>query len=193
MTEPAARSRVVWRIVRWTLRQTVRLFAVFGAATLVYLACFGYCRAKPKSMEPTLQAPNWADADRVLIEKASYWFRQPRRWEVVAFQAPDGEILVRRVVGLPGEKISISDNGGVVIDGREVARPAGLDFLDYFPFGNVTADQAPADCGDGYYVLGDFARDINDSRFNGPVPPEQLIGRAWLIVGPSGRRGFVDR
>ena len=69
--------------------------------------------------------------------------------------------------------------------------PKHLEFLRYFPFGNLTDDEKPYDCGNGYYVLGDYAKDSDDSRFNGAVAPERIIGRPWIIVGPKGRRGFV--
>ena len=48
------------------------------------------------------------------------------------------------------------------------------------------------DCKQGYYVLGDESRDSDDSRFNGIVKAKEIIGRAWLIVGPSARRQFVN-
>ena len=69
--------------------------------------------------------------------------------------------------------------------------PPELDFLDYIPFGNLTAG-GTVECGEGYYVLGDDTRDSDDSRFNGPVPPEQILGRAWLILDPAERRGLVN-
>jgi signal peptidase I len=191
MSEPTARPALAWRLVRWLLRQTVRLLALFGAAAIVYLAGFDLSRARPQSMGPTLLAPDRDSADRVLIEKVSYWFREPHRWEVLAFRDPEGSIQMRRVVGLPGEEISMLQNGEILIDGRLAPRPPELAFLTYIRYGNLTADQAPASCGDGYFVLGDHPRDIHDSRLDGPVPPQRVIGRAWLIIAPDGRRGFV--
>jgi type IV secretory pathway protease TraF len=49
-----------------------------------------------------------------------------------------------------------------------------------------------AECGRGYYVLGDYTKDSNDSRYEGPVSPERIIGRPWLRVWPPGRMGFVN-
>lgn len=181
------------RPVRWLLRQLERLLAVLGLATLVYFAGFDYSRVTSKSMDPTLQGEDWAGGDRVLTEKFSYWFRSPRRWEVITYRATDGTQIMKRVIGLPGESVRMLRGGRILIDGREIAPPEELDFLTYFPFGNLTSDKPPAQCGDGYFVLGDYSRDSDDSRFNGPVKPQQLTGRPWLILGPSGRRGFVNR
>jgi len=57
-------------------------------------------------------------------------------------------------------------------------------------YGNLTEGK-PVPCGDGYYVLGDDLKDSDDSRFNGPVPPHRILGRAWLIVSPRNRFGWV--
>ncbi|HYW80072.1 MAG TPA: signal peptidase I [Thermoguttaceae bacterium] len=198
MSESAAPSTVAGpaagrRPVRWLLRQLERLLAILGLATLVYFVGLDYSRITSKSMHPTLQGEDWAGGDRVMTEKFSYWFRSPRRWEVITYRAADGTQIMKRVVGLPGESVRMVRGGRIFIDGREIAPPEQLDFLAYFPFGNLTSDKPPAECGEGYFVLGDYSRDSDDSRFNGPVMPEQVIGRAWLIVGPSGRRGFVNR
>jgi signal peptidase I len=198
MSESAAPSTVAGpsagrRPAGWLLRQFERLLAVLGLATLVYFVGFDYSRITSKSMDPTLQGEDWAGGDRVLTEKVSYWFRSPRRWEVITYRATDGTQIMKRVVGLPGETVRMLRGGRILIDGQEIAQPEHLDFLGYFPFGLLTSDKPPAPCGDGYFVLGDYSRDSDDSRFNGPVRPEQLIGRPWLILGPSGRRGFVNR
>lgn len=193
MSEPAAKPAAARRPVRWIFRQAVRFFALFGVIAMVYLTCFSYTRVTSESMEPTLQGSDWESGDRVLTEKVTYWFRRPRRWEVITFRATDGRTIMKRVVGLPGEHVRMLRGGRILIDGKEIPPPAELDFLDYFPFGNLTVDKPPAACGDGYFVLGDDSRDSDDSRFNGPVTPDQLIGRAWLIVGPKNRRGFVNR
>ncbi|MGD9649044.1 MAG: S26 family signal peptidase [Pirellulales bacterium] len=49
----------------------------------------------------------------------------------------------------------------------------------------------PFACGDGYYVLGDDSKDSDDSRFNGPVPTDDVLGRPWLILWPRDRAGRV--
>ena len=192
MSEPAAKPALLRRSAGWLFRQAVRFFALFGVLSAVYLTCFDCSRITSESMEPTLQGSDWETGDRVLTEKVTYWFRRPRRWEVITFRATDGRVIMKRVVGLPGEHVRMLSGGQIVIDGKEVPMPPELAFLEYFPFGNLTRDKPDAACGDGYFVLGDYSRDSDDSRFNGPVAPERLSGRAWLILGPSGRRGFVN-
>jgi signal peptidase I len=185
-----ARPAVAWRVLRWMVRQAERFFAIVGLGVVVFHLCFSYSRMTSYSMKPTLQGTNWENGDRVVTEKVSYWLRCPRRWEVVTYRGQEGNQIMKRVVGLPGEQVQMLRGGRIFIDGRQIEPPAELDFLDYFPFGNLTAGKT-VDCGAGYYLLGDYSLDSDDSRFNGPLPPEKLIGRAWLIVGPSGRRGLV--
>ncbi|MEK6247797.1 MAG: signal peptidase I, partial [Planctomycetales bacterium] len=103
----------------------------------------------------------------------------------------NGTEVMKRVVGLPGESIRISRRRRIYINGKEIEPPEGLKFLSYLPFGNLT-DGDPVSCSDGYYVLGDDTIDSDDSRFNGPIKRDQLVGRAWLIINPDSRRGFVN-
>lgn len=49
------------------------------------------------------------------------------------------------------------------------------------------------DCGEGYFGLGDDSMDSDDSRIEGPIPPNWIVGRAWLIVQPWARFGLVNR
>jgi signal peptidase I len=190
MSEPAVATRPRWGKTRWLLRRVTRGLALVGLGTIVYLICFDLSHIVSASMSPTLQGGDWEQGDLVLTERVSYWLRRPHRWEVVTFCSRDGTQVMKRVVALPGEHIRMKKDGQILIDGQPLELPAELRFLHYFPQGNIYFDQTAA-CEDGYYVLGDNSLYADDSRFNGPVKPEQLIGRAWLIVGPSGRRGFV--
>ncbi len=140
-------------------------------------------------MSPTLRGNSVEDGDRILVEKVTGWFRQPKRWEIYWFYNAEGIPVAKRIVGLPGEKISIRENN-VCINGNEIQRPASLTFLKYYPFGSLSAGREIS-CGDGYFVLGDDSRDSFDSRFEGPVRRERFRGRAWCILGPAARVGFV--
>jgi signal peptidase I len=188
MTAVESRPR---RWLRWTLRQLEHCLALIGLGTLVYCACFDASRVTSGSMKPTLRGENWATGDRVLTERVSYWFRSPRRWEVVTFRKDDGVEVMKRVIGLPGEQVQILRGGQVLVNGQPVERPAALDIPKYLPVSKVHNGKK-VQCGKGYFVLGDDTFDSDDSRFNDPVPPDDLVGRAWLIFGPSGRRGFVN-
>ena len=129
-----------------------------------------------RSMEPTVEPGSVVFTDRCVYKLSS-----PKRFDVIAFRrmdrAPDADILVRRVVGLPGETIRI-DRGRVYIDGRE------LDVSGFIS--EITSDGI---AGDGirlaeneYFVLGDTPANSEDSRSStvGPVLRVQIVGKAWL-------------
>jgi signal peptidase I len=185
---PSGRARpVLWSV----LRKAEHGFAAIGVAFVLYSLCFDLSVMISGSMSPTLQGTSSENGDYVLTEKLSYWFRHPRRWEVVTFRNSEGLQVMKRVAGLPGETVSLT-NYQVLIDGSPIERPAGLAFLTYYPLGNLSRGEA-APCGEGYYVLGDDSRDSQDSRFEGPVNPQRIRGRAWLIVWPLSRVRFINR
>jgi signal peptidase I len=141
-------------------------------------------------MTPTLQGNGDPGSDWVLSEKLTYLFRKPRRWEVVQFVTEDHLIVDKRVAGLPHEKISIRDQR-VAINGNVLAVPPSLTTQKYYSYGKLHRGKE-ADCGDGYFLLGDESHDSADSRFDGPIPPERIKARAFLRVWPLSRIGFIN-
>lgn len=161
-----------------------------------------------QSMVPTLEI-----GDRVLVNKVLYELRDPRRGEVVVFReddvvggpdtrslvekvreslasglgaSPNERDLIKRIIGLPGETIEM--RGGVVlIDGEplpeELATQGGyLLAEDLDDFGPTTVPQ------DSYFMMGDNRPNSSDSRFSlGPIPRDQLIGRAFVTIWPLDR------
>jgi signal peptidase I len=189
MNEAPPKTPPKRKFLRRLFRAIERVLAVFGALVILYYAFFNYSEVVSASMSPTLEG-SISKHDYVLTEKISYHIRNPRRWEVITFLGEDGTQIMKRVVGLPGEKVQMLSKGRIFIDGREIPPPPELDFLHYFPFGQLTDGHA-VDCGDGFFVLGDFSRDSDDSRFRGPIRPKYLLGRAWIIVRPWDRSGFI--
>ena len=189
MTDPTVGSRgrrPVWKRVRQWI---VRFLAAIGVFFLVYHGCFSLDKIVSPSMAPTLQGVGPEGGDWVLTEKVSYWFRQPRRWEVVPFVNRDGIEVMKRVVGLPDETVGIADYR-VQVDGTAVPFPSGIEHLKYYGYGHVGKGRTLT-CDGGYFVLGDDSKDSQDSRYNGVLPGDRVNGRAWLIVWPPDRIGFV--
>jgi len=125
-----------------------------------------------QSMEPNLQ-----QFQRLVVDKLSYRFHSPQRDDIIVLDLPDvEEMLVKRVVGLPGETIEIHD-GVVYIN--EVAHP------DQYLHDMVAYEMAPVTLPPLYYfVLGDNRGNSNDSRSFGPVHQESIVGRVWLRYWP---------
>jgi signal peptidase I len=165
--------------------------AVVGGLLLVYHLGFDLSVVVSESMAPALRGTSREDGEWVLLEKVSYWLRPPRRWEVVSFIDEEFNIQVmKRVVGLPGETVSLRDDR-LHIDGEAVPVPEPLHHLKYMQSGNLRRGRS-VPCGDGYYVLGDDTMDSEDSRFTGPIKLSSIRGRAWLVVSPLGAARFVN-
>lgn len=173
---------------KW-LRLAERVLACVGLGFILFHLTFDATVMTSGSMAPTLQGTSAENGDRILLEKVTGWFRQPRRWEIHFFYDADGTPVTKRIVGMPGEKISLRDNR-LFINGAEIPRPAQLQEVKYLAAGNL-ADGREVDCGRGYFVLGDYSRDSYDSRYTGVISPESFHGRVWCIVSPSSRLGFV--
>lgn len=131
------------------------------------------------SMEPTLH-----ENQRLIVEKVSYRFEQPARGDIVVVDVPDSDIpLIKRVVGLPGETISIQ-NGQLLVNNQ----PVNETYLASLPLYNYPATTVPAD---HLFVMGDNRPVSRDSRSFGPVALNQIQGRAWLSYWPPQDLGLV--
>ena len=135
------------------------------------------------SMETTLQ-----NDDVLLIEKVSYYFHDPQRYDIVTFPYSKNVYYIKRVIGLPGETIQIID-GYVYINGQK---------LDEHYSSEVIADPGLAKDEiklgkDEYFVLGDNRNASIDSRKEevGVVKRKNISGKAWLRIYPFGTFGFI--
>jgi signal peptidase I len=180
------RRSIPRRIGRWLWNA----LAVTGLIFIIYHACFEVSMVSSGSMAPTLAGEGQPGSDWLLSERVSYWFRNPRRWEVVQFVNPDHLLVAKRVVGLPGETVSLQDHQ-VTINGQLAPRPHALDAIWYLACGRLHRGKS-APCGDGYFVLGDDTKDSQDSRWEGPVAPTEIRSRVWLRIWPPARIGFVN-
>jgi signal peptidase I len=138
-------------------------------------------RVEGQSMEPSLHTDQ-----RLVVEKVSYRFHGPQRFDVVVLRVPGqgDELLIKRVVGLPGETVEIRD-GEVYINGQVLDES----FLNVETrpgrHGRVVVPPLHV------YVLGDNRDHSNDSRSFGPVPIDNIVGRAWISYWPLGDLGTV--
>jgi len=183
VVRPVQRQRTR-RLLRWA----EHILAGVGLCFLIYHVCFEVTVMTSDSMAPALRGTSYENGDRVLVEKVSPWFRAPKRWDIYFFYDEEGTPVAKRIIALPGEKISIKDKR-VCINGVSINLPARLKDRKYYPFGNLSAGRE-VDCGPGYYVLGDDSRDSYDSRFVGPIKRHQIRGRVWCILYPFSRFSF---
>lgn len=167
-----------------------RCLAIVGLVFLIYVLFFDVSVIVSPSMAPTLKGTSIEDGDWVLTEKLSFWWREPRRWEVVTILRDDHQRIMKRVAALPGEEIMLPRESPLLVNGKPVEMPVPTE-MNFLRYGNLMSPK-PVVCGEGFYVLGDDVRDSDDSRFNGPIRREQIVGRSWLIIWPLSRSGVVN-
>lgn len=197
MTESATRTVLPsamrrpprWRrMLRRGWRGVVAALAVVGFITIVRPFVFDLTPIISASMSPALQG-DARRGDWILAEKLTYLLRTPRRWEVVEFYDQDGLKIMKRVAALPGESIAIQDHR-IQINGQFVPPPEGAAPVKYFAYGSLAGGRSHA-VEAGYFVLGDASADSQDSRYDGAVAMNRIRARAWLIVWPPSRVGWV--
>ncbi len=125
-----------------------------------------------RSMEPNL-----LERQRLIIDKISYRIHPPQRNDIVVLSLPEmDEMLVKRIVALPGETIEIYQ-GIVYINNEALPEPYPHDIGIY--------SMPPVTLGPlSYFVLGDNRDNSNDSRSFGPVKREYILGRVWIRYWP---------
>lgn len=134
-----------------------------------------------KSMEP-----NFHDGDYLIVDEISYRFGDPKRGDVIIFRYPNNpsEYYIKRIVGLPGEKIGISEN---TIKIHNVENPEGFELSEqlYIPETTITTGTFTRELkNDEYYVLGDNRIASADSRVWGVLEEHFIVGRAWIRAWP---------
>lgn len=92
--------------------------ALVGIGFAVYHLCFVVSRNTSPSMSPTIQGTEWGNGDLIVTERVSYWFRAPSRWEVAMIRNREGTLIMKRVIGLPGERVQILRGGQIMINGE---------------------------------------------------------------------------
>lgn len=132
-----------------------------------------------ESMMPTLE-----HRDRMIVNKASYLFGDPKRHDIIVFHAPGGKDYIKRVIGLPGDTIEY-ENDRLYINGEEIEEPY-LDELremygEEFVTNNFYFDEIPEN---HIFVLGDNRHHSRDSRDIGTVAVEEVVGKANIVFWP---------
>jgi len=168
-TEPQPQQNDNWKRFALDILETVTLAVVlyFGIN-----AISARVRVDGMSMNPTLQ-----HGEYVLVSRLAYKTGQPERGDIIVFSFPvdQKQDLIKRVIGLSGETISIRDNE-VLINGVKLEEP----YIAQSPVysGEWTVGEGQL------FVLGDNRNDSKDSHQWGLLPKENIIGKALLIYWP---------
>jgi signal peptidase I len=123
--------------------------------------------------------PNFHDQDRIVVSRLSYWLGEPQRGDVVVLDLDGQTDLLKRIIGLPGERVQIIE-GQVYINGAAIHEPYVAALCATYSCRDrewVLAD-------DEYFVLGDNRNHSRDSHDFGPINRSQIVGKVVLSYWP---------
>jgi signal peptidase I len=166
------------RLLREVLEVAIMTLLLF---IVVHLLVQNY-RVDGPSMTPTL-----INQQYILVDKAQYLFSKPQRGDIIVFAWPKDttQDFVKRVIGVPGDTVTVDAAGNVTVDGVQINEPYVNDLDNPYQPNSwlLGANQ--------YFVLGDNRGDSSDSRDWGPVPVNDIIGKAALVYWPLNDMHFL--
>jgi signal peptidase I len=153
-------------------RDFVETMLLIAIAFLVVNTLIGRFRIEQVSMLPNLH-----EGEYVIVDKVSYSFRQPSRGDIVVLKQIGNPDLIKRIIGLPGETVRVSE-GKLYLNDQPLDEPYLKDpqINEATPPVTVPTDRV--------FVMGDNRNNSSDSRRFGPVPMSDIVGRAWIIYWP---------
>lgn len=164
---------------------------VFAVAIFLFLYLLVL---QPHKIKGASMEPNFPDGEYLLTDKVTYRFGEPKRGDVIVFEAPtgEGEEFIKRIVGLPGEGISVR-NGKVYING-ELLKESYIPEASPTHGGNFLSENESFTVPEGnFFVLGDNRLHSSDSRSFGTITKDKMTGRAWLVYWPLKNAGSVPK
>lgn len=174
-------------IVKEIFSTLLYILAVLVITYLVITFVGQRTQVQGSSMEPTL-----SDNDNLIVDKISYRFKEPQRYDIIVFpfQYKENTYYIKRIIGLPGETVYIDENGAIYIDGELLTESYGREVM-------LSAGRAgePVTLGeDEYFVLGDNRNNSSDSRDPsvGNIRREDIIGKAWVRIWPLNEFGVLQ-
>ncbi|BDZ81792.1 signal peptidase I [Claveliimonas bilis] len=173
-------------IIRELLGWIIYILIIIGLTYLIITYVGQRTRVSGSSMETTL-----SDGDNLIVDKISYRFRDPKRYDIIVFpyKYEENTYYIKRIIGLPGETVQVT--GGYVYINGELLES---DIYGAEPMADGGIASEPITLGaDEYFVLGDNRNHSSDSRDPsvGILHREDLLGRAWVRIYPFDQMGVI--
>lgn len=166
-----------WLSIREFILDFIKLIIVIIVILFLMIYVVSVTQVVGNSMNSTLE-----NGDVLILNKFKYRFTDIKRGDIISLEYADTKYLIKRVIGLPGDTISIRDNT-LYINGElyvENYLDEGLEYDD-FELSSLGYDTIPEDM---YLVLGDNREDSLDSREIGLIKKENIIGKVSFRIWP---------
>ena len=177
---PAEEIAVEARKSSSRLRTFIEVVAIVVAAFVIALLVQAFI-VKPFTIHQVSMRPTLEEGDRILLNRLAYRFGEPAVGDIVVFDSPINaeEDLVKRIVGVSGDRISVSD-GDLYVNGVAQSETYLLE-RDFE--GEMREVVVPAG---EVFVMGDNRNNSGDSRQFGPISTDSIIGSAFCVYWPIG-------
>lgn len=163
-------------IVNKILKEVVPYILIIIVVLAIKRFVISPIKVNGASMFPTLK-----NNDMMILNETSYYLKKVKRFDIVVVDTKE-ELIIKRVIGLPGETISYQDNQ-LYINGKKVE--------DKNAYG-ITDDFEPITLKDEYFVMGDNRQNSADSRVYGPFKKKDIRGKTNFIFLPFDRMGKLS-
>ncbi len=191
---PSSGSGKGGRLLKAAFREAAGFAVSLAVAWVAVMFLVTYvgtlCTVDGSSMENTLH-----DGDRLWADKLTYRFSDPQRFDIIIFPPqydPDSK-YIKRIIGLPGETVSIDEEGHIYIDGEILEEDYGKEVIRAENRGSLVSGEITLG-EDEYFVLGDNRNESLDSRYEivGTVKRSDIFGKAVFRIWPLSGFGFLN-
>jgi len=171
------------------------LFDIAKTIVIVVLVAFfiRYFIFQPFVVDGYSMEPNFYNNEYLLVNKLSYRLSEPKRGDVIVFQAPNNPQYdyIKRIIGLPGDEITIKE--GIVYLNGSFLDEKYLEADTQTNLTNINKSTLKITLGeDEYFVMGDNRDHSSDSRQFGALSADHIIGKAWFNVYPLEYFGTIQ-
>jgi len=173
-------------VLKEILSTSLYLLVVSALTFLVVTYVGQRTKVSGSSMEPMLN-----DGDNLIVDKLSYRFTEPERFDIIVFPFRYAEktYYIKRIIGLPGETVYIDEEGNIFINDILLNESYGMEVIadPGRAYETVTLGE------NEYFVMGDNRNNSSDSRdpVVGNIHRDEFIGKAWMRIWPLNKMGMI--
>jgi|AntRauTorckE6833_2_1112554.scaffolds.fasta_scaffold04963_2 signal peptidase I len=169
----------------WSLIEFIK----FAVITLIVVIPIRMYVAQPFVVNGASMSPTFETGQYIVVDQLTYHLTDPSRGDVIVFRFPQdtSKFFIKRVIGLPGETIAISEKEVTITDGDGIKTVLDEPYLEFVKDSFMETELA----NDEYFVMGDNRSASLDSRIWGPLGEEYIIGRAFVRLLPANKINFL--